>query len=153
MTKSGGARGRRRGSAGSVFVGTHEAVRPAPSQIWAALRAKSEQGRGAVPATKGPPLINRKGPSFLCPPATVPRVYRLPDWSSRPKARKLTAETPGCEMGSVLGSNPGGVRTNQKLHPQDSLRIVRASQNPLFARSNPQGDDRTKQQTKVLSEL
>jgi len=153
MTKSGRARGRRRVSAGSVFVGTREAVRPAPSQIWAALRAKSEQGRGAVPATKGSPFINRTGPSFLCPPAIVPRGYRLPDWSSRPKARRLTAETPGCEEGSVLGSNPGGVRTNQKLHPQDSLRIVRASQNPLFAQSNRQGDDRTKQQTKVLSEL
>jgi len=136
-----------------VSVGTREAVRPAPMKLWAALRAKSEQGRGAVPAAKGSPFINRTGPSFLCPPVKVSRGYRLPDWSSRPKTRTLTAETPGCEEGSVLGSNLGGVRTNQKLQPQDPLRIVRAPQNPLYARSNRQGDDRTKQQTKVMPEL
>ena len=52
-----------------MSVGKRETFRPAPIKVWAALRAKADKGRGAVPAAKAPPFINRTGPSFLCQPA------------------------------------------------------------------------------------
>ena len=88
------------------------------------------------------PLSTGKSPSRvpiagLVLPTESPKAYRL--------------DTRG-EEGSVLGSNPGGVRINQDLQPQDPQRIVRAPQAPLNARSNRQGDDRTEQQAKDVSE-